>query len=138
MSRILASASATALLAAAFLTGGNNQPPCRTNNPHHYGYYDIGNLLLDLNAGELDTEVWLDHMAYGWAARYRIPLQGNVTLTQAFYAMFDDAGWRATRTLPSGRIVFWLPVSSMEWLHATAVPITDTILVGEPVFVAMQ
>lgn len=77
-------------------------------------------------------------MAYGWAARYRIPLQGNVTLTQAFYAMFDDAGWRATRTLPSGRIVFWLPVSSMEWLHTEAVPITDTILVGEPVFVAMQ
>ena len=49
-----------------------------------------------------------------------------------------DAGWRATRTLPSGRIVFWLPVSSLEWLHTEAVLLTDTVMVGDPIFVGMQ
>lgn len=117
--------------------GENNQPPARTNNPMMYGYYELGNMVLNFGQGEIDTEVWLDHMNYGWAARYRIPLQGNLTLTEALYRMFDDAGWRASRQLPHSRIVFWLPISSFEWIHTGAVPITDTIMVGEPIFVSM-
>lgn len=125
------------MLVVAVFMGGNNQPPCRTNNPHHYGYYDFGAVLIDPTTGVIDVEVWLDHMASGWAARYRIPLQGGITLTDALYEMFSDAGWRATRTLPSGRIVFWVPVSSLEWVHTTAVPVTDTVSVGHPVFIGM-
>lgn len=134
---MLGAAIALIYATTAPFVGENNQPPARTNHPGHYGYYELGNLVFDLNAGVFDTEIWMEHMAYSWAARYRIPLQGNITLTEALYRMFQDAGWRASRTLPSSKMVFWLPISSFEWIHTNAVPITDTIMVGEPVFVNM-
>jgi len=129
--------AATSVYAYYNFVGDNNQPPARTNHPMMYGYYELGNMSLDIPNGVLDTEVWLEHMNFGWACRYQIPLQGNITLTEALYHMFQDSGWRATRELPHSRVIFWLPISSFEWIHTSVVPVTDTIMVGEPIFVSM-
>lgn len=131
------------VIGAALVFGGNTQPPSRTAHPNAYGYYELGNLLIDLNAGTLDTELWIEHPGLGlpgytWAARYQIPLQGSLTLTEAIYQMIDDATWRTHHDIRESRHPKWMPVSSMEWLFAPgAKSVTDSVLVGQPVFVAM-
>ena len=130
-------------VAAVLIHGGNTQPPCRTLHPNAYGYYEIGHLLLDLGNGSLDTELWMEHPGlglpgYAWAARYQIPLQGTMTFTDALYSMIDDATWRTRHDIRESRHPKWMPVSSMEWIFAPHTKaITDTILVGEPVFVSI-
>jgi len=139
----LVSLPAVTVTLALAAYGGNVQPPSRTNHPYSYGYYEIGNLLLDIGNGSLDTEIWMEHPGlglpgYSWAARYRIPLQGSVTLTDALYAMIQDATWRTHHTIRESRHPKWMPVSSMEWLFSPGVKsVTDTILVGDPVFISM-
>ena len=124
-------------------SGGNVQPPARTNHPNSYGYYELGNMMLNFSTGNIDTEIWLEHPGlglpgYSWAARYQIPLQGNITLTDAIYNMFQDATWRTHMDIRESRHPKWMPVSSMEWLFSPQVKsITDTIMVGDPIFVSV-
>jgi len=144
---LLASAVAVPATASTLLwnsvSGGNVQPQCRTSHPNAYGYYTIGNILLNFPAGSIDCELWLEHPgiglpSYSWAMEYQIPLQGSVTLTDALYAMFADAAWRTRTDIRESRNPKWMPFSSMEWLFAPNVKaITDTVLVGQPVFMHM-